>query len=142
MTYQRFSHFARRTDQDTEHWARQPRRVKQFGKLESRERCFFRWLQHQRRARGNGGRDLVRDLIEWMVEGRDRGGATQWLACREDFSGFALGRDVRRKNLAVVPQRFHRRAAQHLHGPADLITRFPQTASPLSLVIRRAKSSR
>jgi len=44
----------------------------------------------------------VGDHVERVIEGRDRRDRGQRLALGEDFSGFALGREIAGENLAVI----------------------------------------
>src|SRR5436190_23706413 len=67
-----------------------------------------------------------------MVERRDADGAVKGLAQGEDLPRFALGRDVARKNLPIIPQSFRGREAKHVERPADFVAGLLQTKAGLA----------
>ena len=74
---QGFGDFTGGSEQHAEHRPGQAGLVEQFGEAQRGQGRFLGRLEDDGRARGDGGRELVRDLIERMIERRDAGGATQ-----------------------------------------------------------------
>ena len=73
-------------------------------KLRCQRRFLGRLEDHPVVGR-DGRRDLVCDLVEWMVEGRDRADdAEQRLALRVDPTRLAVRCEIAREDLAVVAQ--------------------------------------
>ena len=103
---------------------RQTRFVQDVGQQQRGERRLFGRLQHHAVVGRDRRRDLVRDLVQRMVERRDRRDhALQRLAQRVDLALLAVRRQVAGKDLAVVGQR--RVAGEHedVAGAADLVER-------------------
>src|SRR5262245_16039971 len=66
-----------------------------------------------------------------MIERRDADRTTQWLAQREYLARLAQRTDIARKDLAVIPERFHGSEAQDIQRPADLVTGLAQAEAGL-----------
>ncbi len=85
---------------------------------------FSRGLQHHPVVGGDRRRDLVRDLVQRMVERRDRGDhAQQRLAQRVDLALLAVRREIAGEDLAVVGERRVAGEDEHVAGAADLVER-------------------
>ena len=103
---------------------RQPRLVEHVGKQERRQRRLLGGLQHHPVVGAECRRDLVRDLVQRVVERRDRADrALQRLAQRVDLARLAVGRQVAGEHLAVVDERRVAGEREHVAGPADLVER-------------------
>ena len=115
---------ARIAGHDRQHLRRQSGLVQQVGQQQRGERRFLGRLQHHPVVGRDRRRDLVRHLVQRMIERRDGGnGAEQRLAQRVHLARLAVRRQVAREHLAVVLQRRIAGEHEHVAGAADLVDR-------------------
>ena len=110
-------------DEEAEHRPRQTGFVEDFGEFQRGEGRAVGRLQQHRRAGRDGRGKLVGDLVQRMVEGRDRGDQLDRVARGEDLARLAVGRDVAGEDAAVVAQRLHRREVEHVGTTGCLVLR-------------------
>ena len=109
------------SDECAEHCRRQPGLVQQFGEADGRQRCLAgRLEQHRHTGRDRRGQ-LVRHLIERMIERRDRGDQAKRLAHRENLSRRPVLCGVAGEDALVVAQRLGGGELEHLLCPAYFV---------------------
>ena len=91
------------------------------GEPERRQRRLLGRLEHDRRAGGDRRRELVRHLVERMVERRDRRHEPDRLTRGECAARPAVRRHVAGVELAVVAERLARREAEDVGCARDLV---------------------
>ena len=74
----------------------------------------------------------MRNLIERVIEGCDRGNQIKWFANRKNFTGLTLRRDIARKNLTVILERFHGGKLEDVLGTTDFVAGLPHTEARLA----------
>ena len=115
---------ARVAGDDRQHRRRQAGFVQDVGERERGQRRLLGGLQHHPVVGRDRRRDLVRHLVQRMVERRDRGDdAEQRLAQRVDLARLAVRRQVAGEHLAVVLQRRIAGEREHVARAADFVER-------------------
>ena len=114
-------------------------RVRRVARLEHRpskpergERRLLRRLEHDRRSSGDRRCQLVRNLVQGVVERRDRSDERDRLTCRERPPRTAVRRDVAGEELAVVMERGTRPEREHVDGTRDLVARVGEAQAGLA----------
>jgi len=107
-----------------EHLGRQPGLVQDVGKRYRTQGRLFGWLQDHAVVRGDRRSHLVRNLVQRVVERRDRGdNPTQRPAQCVHLAPLAVRRQIAGEDLTVVGQRRIAGEHEYIAGTADLVER-------------------
>ncbi len=105
-----------------EHLGREARLIEDIREHQRGHRRQLGRFRHHAVVRGNGGRNLVADHVERVVEGRDRADRGQRLADREDLAGLAVGGEIAGEDLAVVVDAQLTGKGVDIEGAPDLVS--------------------
>ena len=104
--------------------------VEQFGEAERRQGRFLGRFEDDGRARGHGGGELVRDLVERMVEGRDAAAQGEGSRTVKILRALPCG-EMSHEKTWPSSRGAHGGEAQHVDGAGDLVARLADAQAGL-----------